>query len=150
MVLQKREVFIKQKNSKMKIKETKIIISIILILFAGFSYIIFHGTKNLLFVEKINSIFSIIPIFEGIKVNKIINGYFVDILWILAFNLLISIFQNKFFNFLVLFIAITVELLQLKFKSLGTFDYIDLIIYIIVSLVFIILIKKDNLTCTNV
>ena len=126
-------------------KRIRLFVGILLALLAITMYLVLHGTRNLLFVSKINSIKDIIPIFDGIKTkNLLLNNYAVDIIWIISFNLLVSIFDKRFYNFLVLCSAVFLEVLQLLNKKFGTFDFVDILIYTVISLSFILLMKKKE------
>ena len=91
----------------MEKREVKLFIGNLLILSAIVLYILLHGTSNLFVVKKMNGMFGIIHVFYGIKINSIfLNGYAVDIIWIISFNLIVSIFNNRFYNFFVLCFSI--------------------------------------------
>lgn len=129
-------------------KSIKILIGCFLILINIFLYILFHGTKDLFIVEQINSVFNIIPVFDGITIqNKFLTGYVIDIIWIVAFNLIVSTFNNSIYQWFVLFVAISTEFLQLINNSLGTFDVVDLVIYVCITAIFIIYRKIKNKRC---
>ncbi len=145
---QKLEDYIKPRSfDKIKYDKSKfkILLGILLILFAIILYLLIHGTSRLYFVRGINSIFEIIPIFDGVKINnRFITDYAIDVLWIFAFNLLFSIFNNKVYNLFVLFTSLFLELLQLIDKKLGTFDYVDMLIYTVISFFFIIKLNRNK------
>lgn len=124
-------------------KKKKYFFSIILIFFDILIFLLLHGTKKNFIFKLINPLEQLIPPFDGISCsNKYIKGYLVDFIWILGFNIFASICENKKIHFFVLFVAILLELMQLKFKTLGTFDLYDILIYVLVSFGFII--KKEK------
>lgn len=132
-------------NQLPKKDKIKLFFSIVMIFLDVVIFLILHGTSNLYFVKQINNSLKLIPSFDGISwKNKYINGYLVDVLWIFSFNLLISILKKRIYQLFVLITAITLETLQLLFKQLGTFDFIDIVIYSLISIVFIINIKKTT------
>ena len=129
----------------MEKREVKLFIGNLLILSAIVLYILLHGTSNLFVVKKMNGMFGIIPVFYGIKINSIfLNGYAVDIIWIISFNLIVSIFNNRFYNFFVLCFSIFLEVLQLLNNNFGTFDFIDILIYTVTTILFILFMNKNT------
>lgn len=127
-------------NETKKKSEKKILFSIALIFFDILIFLLLHGTKNFYIFKMINPLEQLIPSFDGISCsNKLIKGYLVDFIWILGFNIFASISENKKIHFFVLLVAILLELMQLKFKTLGTFDLYDILIYVLVSFWFIII-----------
>ena len=107
--------------------------------------ILLHGTSNLFIVKKMSGMLGIISVFYGIKINSIfLNGYAVDIIWIISFNLIVSIFNNRFYNFFVLCFSIFLEVLQLLNNNFGTFDFIDILIYTVTTILFILFMKKKE------
>lgn len=109
-------------------------------------YLLIHGTKNLFIVWKINSIVSFIPVFDGIKcANKFIKGYFVDILWFNSFCIFFMNYKNIKYYCILLIIASILEIAQYSFKYLGTFDVIDMVIYLSSTFVYILIMYISNL-----
>ena len=130
----------------MKKSEIKLFIGNLLILSAIVLYILLHGTSNLFVVKKMSGMFGIIPVFYGIKINSIfLNGYAVDIIWIISFNLIVSIFNNRFYTFFVLCFSIFLEALQLLNNNFGTFDFIDILIYTFTTILFILFMNKKEI-----
>lgn len=118
-------------------KNKSVYIGVALALFAVVLFLIIHGTRNLLLISKINSIWHVIPIFDGIKIkNEFLTGYLIDIIWFFSLNLILSSFDCFHFYIITLIIAVLLEILQLKFRWLGTFDFIDIIIYFCLSFMF--------------
>jgi hypothetical protein len=116
-----------------KIHKNQIILSIILFFLSIFLYLFFHGTENLIIIDTVNKIFPLIPVVPGIKITtSIINGYLVDILWFTSLISLSSLFLpfSRLINSIVAFVfGSTLEILQLLFSVLGTFDYYDILCY---------------------
>lgn len=129
------------------LKKIKIFSAIVLLICAIIIYIILHGTKDFIIVKKINQFYKIIPLINGIKVQqKFFTGYLVDILWFNSFCLLFSIIkQNRIFLVIIL-VACILEFIQLIYPTLGTFDCIDLLIYIITGICYYIYENKNNKT----
>jgi hypothetical protein len=125
----------------------KILLASVLLSGAIFIYILLRGTEKLFVVTKINSIAPLIPVFEGIKCScRFITGYLVDILWYTSFCIISSLHENWHGFFEAFFIATILEFMQRKFKILGTFDVIDILIYFLITLLFffIFLYKQKN------
>ncbi len=131
------------KNST--VNKIKIFSAIILIICAIAIYIILHGTKDLIIVKKVNQLFKIIPIKNGIKIHqKFITGYLVDILWFNSFCLLFSVIKQKKIFLIIILIACILEFIQLINPTFGTFDCIDLLIYILSGSGYYIYEKNKN------
>lgn len=114
------------------INKIKIFSAVVLLVSAIIIYMILHGTKDLIIVRKINQFCRIIPLKNGMKVSrKFVTGYLVDILWFNSFCLLFSIFKKKGNYLILILLACIFECAQLKNAALGTFDFIDLLIYIV-------------------
>jgi len=128
------------------IRTVKIISAIILILMATMLYIFIHGTNYLIIFKRINEIIPIVPMFDGVITNnKFITGYLVDILWYTSFLLFINcILEKRYASFFVLGFAVLLEFSQLFNPLLGTFDLYDILIYILITLIFVFLITKPN------
>lgn len=130
----------------------KIISAMLFLVGAIISYLVIHGTDNLLIVHTVNSFVNIIPVFEGTECRNIfLTGYLVDILWFISFVLITSVYIGSRHNIcviLVLLIAILLEILQLVLPIYGTFDFIDILVYISISIMYILTKKlfklKDN------
>ena len=107
-------------------------------------YLFLHGTKNLIIIQKINSLVSIIPIFDGRKLsNKFIQGYLVDLLWYSSLLLISNSFFNKTrISYFCLLLAIILELSQYYISALGTFDFYDILIYILITIFYMLIRKK--------
>ena len=100
-------------------------------------YLVVHGTKNLEIVRKLNSIRYIIPVFNGLKCKNIfITGYLVDILYYNSICTYLTTYKKWYYFFLSFVFVSFFEILQLNFSNLGTFDYIDLCIYFIISVIY--------------
>lgn len=125
----------------------KIFSAIILLICAIIIYIILHGTKDLIIVKKINQFFKIIPLKNGIKIHQnFITGYLVDILWFNSFCLFFSVINQKRIFLIIILIACFLEFLQLINPTFGTFDFIDLLIYIITGIGYYIYKSRKNKT----
>ena len=139
---------------KKSLKKIQIIIAIVLFLLSVFLYLLFHGTENLIVVDTINSIIHLIPVVPRIKIKvPLINGYLVDILWFTSFVLLSPqlLFSDFINSIIILVFASLLEILQLFFPVLGTFDFFDILCYFGVFLLynlFVFVIKKER--CRNV
>ena len=120
---------------KTSLNRIKIFSAIILLISSIILYIILHGTKELIIVKKINQFCKIIPLINGIRINqKFITGYLIDILWFNSFCLLFSFFKKKIYFFILTLFACVLECAQLVNPILGTFDVLDLLIYIITGI----------------
>ena len=118
----------------------------LLLIGAIFFYLLIHGTNNLAIVEIINSIVPIISKFRGTRIqNLYIQCYLVDCLWFTSFATMVSIIYPKNYIILTLFFAIILEILQLLFPKLGTFDFFDIFLYIIISGIFLFFRKLSYL-----
>lgn len=127
-------------------KNKKTIIGVILIIFDIFIYGLLHDcTKLSIFYN-----FSSYKIFEEYKsiqnqfvikysalfIFKLAKNYLVDLIWYVSFLLIVfDTIKSKGKYFIILSIGIISELLQLFFPILGTFDYIDLSIYFMITIV---------------
>ena len=109
-------------------------------------YIFIHGTNYLIIFKRINEIIPIVPMFDGVITNnKFITGYLVDILWYTSFLLFINcILEKRYASFFVLGFAVLLEFSQVFNPLLGTFDLYDILIYILITLIFVFLITKPN------
>ena len=132
--------------TKNRMKIIKVFSAMVLTVTAIVTYISLHGTKTLFIVAKINSVIPIIPIFDGIECNfPFIRGYLVDILWYISFSIIVSLFDSWYGYVKLFFIAVVMELLQKVFKNFGTFDLVDIFLYLIITVFFIFLhIKEKN------
>ncbi len=73
--------------------------------------------------------------------NKIIKNYLVDFLWILSLNFIMSYYysKDKIYKYIVIIgISFLSEILQYIKPIFGTFDFVDLGIYFIVTFCFFI------------
>ncbi len=121
--------------------------AIALLILAIIIYLIMHGTNNLILVKKINLYCRIIPIFSGININNsFINNYLVDILWYTSLLLWISGFEKNqlFFTIFSCIFGVCLELFQFIFPSVGTFDIIDMLIYVFITMIYIGIAKIKN------
>ena len=115
-----------------KNERLKMLVGVILIVSAIFLYILLHGTRGLLLVGIINSKIKIIPLFDGTKIGSgFINCYLVDALWIFSFNYMLSAFKSAACHILAMLTACALEFLQLVAKGFGTFDFFDILIYLL-------------------
>lgn len=126
-------------------KKIRIVISAFLLIISIVLYFLIHGSNNLLVVYKINSIIKIFPIFSGIKIHNIfVTSYLIDILWFISLIILSPFFfsLSNFINSLfIFFVGGLLEIMQLFFSNLGTFDYYDILCYFIIFLLYNILSK---------
>ena len=127
-------------------KNKKTIIGVILIIFDIFIYGLLHDcTKLSIFYN-----FSSYKIFEEYKsiqnqfvikysalfIFKLAKNYLVDLIWYISFLFIVfASIKSKSKYFIILSVGIMSELLQLFFPTLGTFDYIDLSIYFMITIV---------------
>ena len=127
-------------------KTKKTIIGVILIIFDIFIYGLLHDcTKLSIFYN-----FSSYKIFEEYKsiqnqfatkysylfIFKFAKNYLVDLIWYISFLFIVfASIKSKSKYFIILSVGIMSELLQLFFPTLGTFDYIDLSIYFMITIV---------------
>lgn len=122
-----------------KIKAIRLSFAFLLIVLCIIMYIVLHGTKNLIIVEKINSFKEIIPIFDGCFCsNKFITSYLIDILWFNSFCIFFSVWNEDKYYILLIVLAVLLELFQQIFKVLGTFDIFDIVIYLTSASVYLL------------
>lgn len=102
-------------------------------------YLIIHGTNNLFIVNKINSIVPIVPRFNGFPIHSFfVRNYLVDFLWCTSLTIILStIYENKYIILSLIF-AVTLESLQFISPHLGTFDFFDILLYLITGGIFLI------------
>lgn len=127
-------------------KNKKTIIGVILIIFDIFIYGLLHDCTKL----SIFNYFSSFKIFEAYKsvqnqvatkysylfIFKFAKNYLVDLIWYISFLFIVfASIKSKSKYFIILSVGIMSELLQLFFPTLGTFDYIDLSIYFMITIV---------------
>ena len=118
-------------------KNKSVFIGVVLAIFSVILFLVFHGTKNLVFINKFNSICQVIPYFDGVKIkNGFLTGYLIDIIWFLSMNIILSSYGCFHLYIIALLIAVLLEVLQLKFRWLGTFDMLDIFIYLCLSSIF--------------
>lgn len=128
-------------------KDKRIIIGIILIVFAICLYGLFHDITKLRVFSFLNQNILI----ERYKLFQrdfrlkflnfhffiFLNNYLIDLLWYLSFMLIATgILKNKFIVLIVFISGCISEILQLFFSYLGTFDFFDLGIYVPVTVIF--------------
>lgn len=121
-------------------------IGVILIIFDIFIYGLLHDCTNL----SIFTNFSSFKIFEEYKnvqnqfaakysslfIFRFSKNYLVDLIWYISFLLIVfNSIKTKSKYFIILSIGITSELTQLLFPILGTFDYVDLTVYFMITIV---------------
>lgn len=107
---------------------------------------IFRNFANNSFIDIYREVReNLLPIFKGLFFYKFIKNYLVDFLWFLSFTL---VFTNLFpfskkvkFIFLIL-MAFMSEFSQLFFHNLGTFDFLDLMMYVCISVFFLLFSKS--------
>ena len=128
-------------------KDKRIIIGIILIVFAICLYGLFHDITKL----RVFSFFNQNILIEEYKLFQrnfrlkflnfhyfiFLNNYLIDLLWYLSFMLIATgILKNKFIVLIVFISGCISEILQLFFPYLGTFDFFDLGLYVLVTVIF--------------
>lgn len=131
----------------------RLICSFFLITVAIIFYILLHGTSNLVIIKKLKYFLPFIPEIRGIKFyNQFLFCYFIDILWFSSF-ILLSPFLIPNSNFwgstIILLISIFLEGSQYFFHALGTFDFFDILCYVLIWLIyntFSKLLQKKNAT----
>ena len=109
---------------------------------------IFRNFTNSSFVNVYKEVrIDILLIVKKLFFFSFIKNYLVDFLWFLSFTL---VFTNLFsfskkikFVFLIL-MAFMSEFSQLFFHNLGTFDFLDLMMYVCISVFFLLLSKGGN------
>lgn len=107
----------------------------VLLFVAVILYLYIHGTKELIVFQLLHSIIPVIPLNDGHSIGiKFISNYLVDILWMNSFMLYLLILRNKSFFWLALLLSLLFEFIQLFFSMIGTFDFIDIFIYVSISL----------------
>ncbi len=123
-------------------------IGIILIIFDIFLYVLFHDITKLQIFRSlhINSSFFnhykdfykfFYLHFSEFAFYKISKNFLVDALWFLSFQLIcISLLPCIKTIICVFFMAFLSEILQLIFPILGTFDFLDLLIYFFITVTF--------------
>lgn len=130
----------------------KIIGAMFLLAISIVMYLVIHGTDDLAIVKKINSVINLIPIFQGINYkNVFLTGYLVDILWFCSFLLfgysLCTGIGYMVYILLACVVATAMEVMQLFFPRYGTFDLLDILVYLLVTLIyFLVAIVQKGLT----
>ena len=123
------------------------ICGIILISIAIILYSLFHNINNLSLFSRFphNSFYNFyiklqsnfIVYFHKVPFYKLLNNYLVDILWAVSFCLIFfNLIEIKLKYFVAFSLFLIIELLQLKNPVLGTFDFVDLLIYLITIFIF--------------
>ena len=119
--------------------------AIVLVIVAIVIYITVHGTENLIISDFICSF---IPNFPTIKPKILKNGFIknhlVDIFWFLSFLLFFSTQTSKNYLFIVLLVAVFIEIMQFLFPIFGTFDLFDIFTYITIFFTYLILDKNNS------
>jgi len=137
-------------------KNKRITIGIILIVLDICLYGLFHDVTRLSIFSFLseNSNFSryislqrkFALLFSDYGVYKFLNNYCIDILWFLSFQFLCNgILDKSYTFFIVLFGGIISECFQLMFPKLGTFDFADLGLYVLISLASMLLSQMSSL-----
>ncbi len=131
-----------------------IVCGIVLIAFDICLYGLFHDISKLALFALFDKEFLIylkavhlkfMSLFSGTLIFQIIRNYFIDFLWFLSFQLLcLGYFSKTLSLFIVLFGGILTEVFQLLKPCLGTFDFVDLIIYISITLVLFVFVKSKD------
>ena len=118
------------------VKKIKIFCAIVLIVLAIIVHIKIHGTENLVVVKM----FPIFPKIQATKVsNLFVKNYLVDVLWFSSFLIFASLFEKRNHTLCALFVAISLEFAQMVFPKLGTFDWVDVCLYLVVFAPFFLL-----------
>ena len=126
----------------------KIICANVLLISAIIVFLFVHGTNNLLLVHYINSLIPIIPLVSGKITNcPFLTNYIVDFLWYNSFILYLLAFEIRNLIF-PLTLSILLEVLQLIFPTLGTFDIFDILLYIVLTLIWKLIISIK--LCNNI
>lgn len=109
---------------------------------------IFRNFTNSSFVNVYKEVrIDILLILKKLFFFSFIKNYLVDFLWFLSFTL---VFTNLFsFSKKIKFVFLTLmafmsEFSQLFFHNLGTFDFLDLMMYVCISVFFLLLSKGGN------
>lgn len=109
----------------------KFFCSLSILLLACIFYVIIHGTKRLIITDFISFLFPNFPILEARKGgNFFVKNYLVDAFWFSSFLIVLSIIFARHYRFIALAIAIVLESFQKFIPQLGTFDFIDILLYI--------------------
>lgn len=123
-------------------KKINFFCAIALLVLAVLLYLILHGTENLFVSKIIKRIFPSLSKIQSVKItNSFVKNYLVDALWFISFLLFCSIFEKRVYCLLALLVALVLEFLQMAFLQLGTFDWMDVILYIAIFVFFLLLEK---------
>lgn len=126
--------------------KTRIVVATALLTIDIVLYVLFHDISKLFIFHKIKD-WKIIVLCESmheafrsfiiyIPFWKIVNNYLIDALWFISFYLYIStIINSKWKYFLSFFIGLFSEFLQLIKPAAGTFDFLDIILYLFLVLI---------------
>jgi len=110
-----------------KIFFIRIIIAIVLLIFALIMYFLIHGCNNLL-IKKFFTFISFFPCFKGLPFyDSFIKGHLVDILWFSSLYFFTSAFTSHIYlnAFLVLLFSIFMEFTQKIFLSIPNISIIE-------------------------
>lgn len=131
-------------------KNKNIVIGVILILLAIVLYGLLHDisklaifsfipqqTESIIFYKKIQMHFYIKVSKYGMY--KLVKNYMIDVLWYTSFCLIVFEIEERRIKYAVVFLlGMVSESLQFFIEGLGTFDFIDLLLYGVVLLIFYI------------
>lgn len=127
----------KRRNCLMKDDSSCIITSVFLLTLGACLYLLFR--KPVIFTEPLTQYgltFPLIPLASGFW-SDFLRFTLPDVLWVLAILTFSSTIKLSVLRILALLVAPFYEVGQLLGLIPGTFDYIDLIVYIIITLIFI-------------
>lgn len=121
-----------------------IVLSSLCLIAGAVIYVLFR--EPVYFTESLDEILHlpVIKLKDGI-VTTILLYYVPDALWCLALMLYATVSQSQWFRTVALICPAILEVLQLSEHIPGTFDPIDLSIYLIISIIFFSLWKKEDL-----
>ena len=102
-------------------------------------------TGSIVFYQKIQMYFYIKVSKYG--VYKLVKNYMIDVLWYTSFCLILFEIEERRTKYAVVFlVGMVSESLQFFIEGLGTFDFIDLLLYGVVLLIFYIIECKKLLS----
>lgn len=106
-------------------------------------YILWH--QNVLFIAPFQSVLPDEIPFNGILIETIIRNHLADLLWFLALLLIqdaITDFKTNYLTYFAYILPFVCEICQIKGLISGTFDPIDLLVYLITLIIYIIWKKR--------
>lgn len=135
----------------------QVFVGILLLLVGGSIYLLFRDTSLLMFrwcdYFHLSDVVANIRFYmSNILVNDFVRYNLPDGLWVLAYMLIIDVLKNNEQRFMKLWwvlylptIALISEIMQLTSLIEGTFDYLDLLCYLIPIILYLIYSHYGNL-----